>query len=134
MAYAERSKVSVGQSKADIEKLLKRYGASAFANMEREGLAQVAFTMEGRNILFRMQLPDNEQQERSIWRALLLTIKGKLESAERGIETFEEAFLANIVMPDGQTVAEATMPAIQHHYDGRTDVPLLPSPRRPAER
>ena len=128
MAYAERTKVPTYQSKAEIERLVKGYGADAFGVMERHGAAQVAFTMEGRNILFRIPIPDDQQAERSIWRALLLTIKGKLESAERGIETFEEAFLANIVMPDGRTVADHTRPTIENHYKGRQDVPLLPSP------
>lgn len=127
MAYAERTKVPVTQSKAEIEKLVKKYGADAFAVMERAGRVQIAFSLMGRNILFRMDLPEDAQQERSIWRAMMLTIKGKLESAERGIETFEEAFLANIVMPNGMTVSETTIPAIENHYQGRTDVPLLPS-------
>ena len=127
MAYAERTKVSAQQSKGDIEKLVKKYGADAFAIMERAGKVQVAFSLMNRNILFRMELPDDPQSERSMWRALLLTIKGKLESAERGIETFEDAFLANIVMPQGQTVSEITRPAIEKHYSGNTDVPLLPS-------
>jgi len=127
MAYAERTKVPVTQSKAEIEKLVKRYGADAFAVMERQGRVQIAFSLMGRNILFRMDLPEGAQAERSIWRAMTLTIKGKLESAERGIETFEEAFLANIVMPDGRTVSEATRPAIENHYKGRADVPLLPA-------
>lgn len=127
MAYAERTKVPVTQSKAEIEKLVKKYGADAFAIMERQGKVQIAFSLMDRNILFRMELPEGDQAQRSIWRALMLTIKGKIESAERGIETFEEAFLANIVMPDGRTVSETTRPAIENHYAGRTDVPLLPS-------
>ena len=126
MAYAERTKVPVHQSKGEIEKLVKRFGATAFGVMERDGMAQVAFVIDGRNILFRMPTPEDAQGERSAWRALLLTIKGKMESAERGIETFEEAFLANIVMPDGRTVAQHTIPAIENHYEGRNDVPLLP--------
>ena len=127
MAYAERTRVPVTQSKAEIEKLVKKYGSDAFAVMERKGKVQIAFSLMGRNILFRMELPEGDQAQRSIWRALMLTIKGKIESAERGIETFEEAFLANIVMPDGRTVSETTRPAIENHYAGRTDVPLLPS-------
>ncbi|MFN3247707.1 hypothetical protein [Roseibium album] len=126
MAYAERTKVPVGQSKADIEKLIKKYGASAFGIMESSGIAQIAFAMNDRNILFRVRIPEQAQEERSMWRALLLTIKGKLESAERGIETFEDAFLANIVMPDGRTVSDHTVPAIESHYSGDARVPLLP--------
>lgn len=128
MPYAKRTAVPVYRTKGEIEGMVRKYGADAFGVMERHGVAQVGFSMAGRNILFRMTIPEGAQQERSIWRALLLTIKGKLESAERGIETFEEAFLANIVMPDGRTVSEHTTPMIENHYAGRTDVPLLPSP------
>lgn len=46
------------------------------------------------------------QQERALeaevrrrWRALLLCIKGKLEAVESGITTFEEEFLAHLVLP-----------------------------------
>ena len=125
MAYAEKTKVPVSQSKGDIEKLVKKYGAEAFGILERQGHAQIVFSLMDRNIVFRMTLPEDVQQERSMWRAILLTVKGKLESAERGIETFEDAFLANIVMPDGRTVSETTRPAIESSYSGN-DVPLLP--------
>lgn len=129
MAYAEKTKVPVSQSKGDIEKLVNKYSADSradFAIMQRANTVQIAFVLCDRNILFRMVVPDDPQQERSMWRALLLTIKGKLESAERGIESFEEAFLANIVMPDGRTVADTTRPAIESSYQGN-NVPLLPS-------
>lgn len=126
VAYAERTSVSILKSKGDIERLVKKYGADAFAVMERAGQAQVAFSLAKRNILFRMMVPEHPQEERSIWRALLLTIKGKLESAERGIETFEDAFLANIVLPDGRTVSDITRPTIERHYGGDVSVPLLP--------
>ena len=129
MAYAETTKVPVSQSKDDIEKLVNKYSAPAradFGIMQRGNAVQIAFILCERNIMFRMNVPDNPQQERSIWRALLLTIKGKLESAERGIETFEDAFLANIVMPDGKTIAETVAPAIESSYAGK-NVPLLPN-------
>lgn len=128
MAYAEKTKVPVSKSKSDIEKLVNKYSAPAradFGIMQRSGGVQIAFVLCERHIMFRMMLPDDPQEERSMWRALLLTIKGKLESAERGIETFEEAFLANIVMPDGRTVAETTVPQIESNYAGK-NVPLLP--------
>ena len=37
---------------------------------------------------------------------LLLAIKSKFEVVDTGIETFDEAFLANIVSAGGQTVYE----------------------------
>lgn len=123
--YAARTDVPVSKSKTDIETLVKSKGAAGFGMMEIDGAFQIAFRMEGRNLLFRVMLPDDDQQQRSMMRALLLTIKGKLESAARGIETFEEAFLANVVMPDGQTVGDTARPNIEAAYQGR-DVPLLP--------
>ena len=125
MPYAEKTKVSISQSKGDIDKLVKKYGADAFGIMEMSNQVQIVFRMVGRNLLFRLSLPESDQEQRSIWRALLLTIKGKLESAERGIESFEDAFLANIVMPDGRTIGETTAPQIEQAYGGH-DVPLLP--------
>ena len=127
MTYAERTDVPVGRSKAAIEDLVKRHGAEAFGTFEQAGAVKIFFSLNGRNILFQMPVPDDAQKERSIWRAMLLTIKGKLESAARGIETIEEAFMANVVMKDGRTVAEHALPAIEAHYSGDTQVPLLPS-------
>ena len=49
---------------------------------------------------------------------LLLTIKGKLESVrDETVETFQEAFLAQTVPPDGgATVAEQMLPRIAEAY------------------
>jgi len=130
MTYAKRTDVPVARTKGEIEETVKnRYGATAFGIMEASGIAQIAFRMNERNILFKLTVPDDPQMERSIWRAMLLTIKGKLESAERGIETFEEAFLANIVMPTGLTVAEHTIPTIEDNYRDGGNIPLLPDMR-----
>ena len=66
----------------------------------------------------------HEQEVRRLWRSLVLTIKAKLECVESGIETFEHAFMANIVLPDGRTVAEHVAPGIAEAY--RTGkVPLM---------
>ena len=53
-----------------------------------------------------------EQACRQRWRALSLCIKAKLEACESGITTFEEEFLAQLVLPGGVTVAEKIMPSI----------------------
>lgn len=52
-----------------------------------------------------------------------------LNALADGIETFEDAFLAHIVMPDGSTVAEHTLPRIAAAYDSGKMQPLLPAPR-----
>jgi hypothetical protein len=61
---------------------------------------------------------------------LALVIKAKLEAVDSGITTFEDEFLAHIVMPDGQTVASHIKPGIAAAYESGTMTPLLPPPGR----
>lgn len=126
MAYAETTKVPVTQTKGDIEKLVEKYKSTSFGIMTTKEHAHVMFRIGEREVLFRVPMPEDPQKSRARWRALLLVIKAKLESVDTGIETFEDAFLANIVMPDGRTVADHVRPAIESHYSGNTQVPLLP--------
>lgn len=151
MAYAKDTSVSVEKTEAEIKATLRRYGADSFGSFEEKGTAIIAFHMQERRIVFRLPLPlvddsaflyDGRRQLRSIekrreaweqacrsrWRALLLCIKAKLESVASGIESFEDAFLAHIQMPDGRTVGEHTRPAIAHAYTTQTMRPLLPAP------
>lgn len=134
--YAAKTDVSSIQSRADIERVLARYGASDFGYMTSPGKAMVAFSFEGKNIRFTMPLPDRnsteftrhsrgsrtasaaealyEQAIRQKWRALLLVTKAKLEAVESGISTFEQEFMAHIVLPSGKTVGEEIMPAVNN--------------------
>lgn len=64
-----------------------------------------------------------DQTCRQRWRALLLCIKAKLEAVECGITTFEEEFLAHIVLPNGQTMGEHTMPQLARIMEG--EMPTL---------
>jgi len=106
MTYADTTKVPVGQTRMDIEKLLAKHGAQAFGFSQDGARAVIAFRMKGLSYRFTMAVPDEPQAQRSKWRALLLVIKARLEGVESGIETMEDAFLANTVMADGATVAE----------------------------
>jgi hypothetical protein len=67
-----------------------------------------------------------EVARRQRWRALALAIKAKLEAVESGIATFEEEFMAYIVLPDGQTVGEFLSPQIEAAYSSGRMPPLLP--------
>jgi hypothetical protein len=133
MPYADKTKVPVEQSKAEIERTLARYGADRFAYFTEAGKAIIVFEAHKRRLRFDLPLPegvaDKEQKaRRQKWRALLLCIKAKLESVASKIETFEEAFLAHVVMPDGKTVAEHAHPRIEQAYSGG-EVPALLPPR-----
>jgi hypothetical protein len=128
---AEKTKVPVAQSRSEIEQLLARSGAKQYGTATDYDLrqARVQFRLHDRIVRFVISLPDAkkfgrgarlEQAERQKWRALLLVIKAKLESVENSIETFEEAFLANVVLPNDRTVAEMTAPLIASAYKDGT--------------
>lgn len=135
MPYAEHTKVPVLQSQGEIEKMVVKHGGDQFMCGWADGIAQVAFRVKGRMLRFRIPEPEKEarnieQQRRRLWRALLLTIKAKFEIVESDIETFDEAFLANIVMSDGTTVGEWATPQITSMYEGGDMPPLLTGPRQ----
>jgi hypothetical protein len=154
--FAEATSVSVEKSRAEIEGLIIRYGATSTAFFNGPSEAMIAFEADGRRVLFKLPLPPRDLQEfthyranqhagltprtkemaqkaweqacRQKWRALALVIKAKLEAVDSGITTFEDEFLAHIVMPDGQTVGAHIKPRIAEVYEHGSMIPLLPPP------
>jgi hypothetical protein len=125
MPYAEKTQVPVARTRVEIEALLERHKAKQYGTAvdydRRE--ARVQFRLENRIVRFLISLPPADSRsekfarlERQRWRALLLVIKAKLESVESAIETFESAFLAQIVLPNDDTVGEAMAPLIAEAY------------------
>jgi hypothetical protein len=134
MPYAARTKVPVDRTKTEIEQTLIRYGANRFAYFTEAAKAIIVFEAHGRRLRFDLPLTEGKTdaaqgKRRQQWRALLLCIKAKLESVASKIETFEEAFLAHVVMPDGRTVYEHTAPRIAEIAQGGELRPLLPGPK-----
>lgn len=131
MVYAADTKVPVERTRGEIEKLLLTRGASQFVAGWDGSAAMIAFVLE-RQYRFTIPIPRDapkgmtvSQLERSRWRTLLLVIKAKLESVDCGLTTFEQEFLANVVLPDGTTVYENVAPKIKQAYlEGRVR-PLL---------
>lgn len=136
MAYAERTEVPFDRSIAEILKVVRKAGAEQIGQFEGSGTFAVQFTLGSRMIRFRVPIADAksrnpEQFRRQRARALLLVIKAKLESVESGIETVEQAFLANVVMADGATVYERIAePIALEYHSGRPNATqgLLPPP------
>jgi hypothetical protein len=148
--YAQQTGVTSENRRAEIERTLRRYGAGAFAYGWDRRTASVAFEMGGRRVQFRLPMPDPadrqfthtpergrprspeaaereyEQAVRQRWAALALVIKAKLEAIEAGISTLDEEFLAHLVLPDGSTVAERTIPQLDAAYAGQPLPALLP--------
>ncbi len=56
-------------------------------------------------------------------------IKAKLESVESKIETLEEAFLPQTVMPGGDTVYEQLKEPLRLRYEQNSNIPLLAPPK-----
>lgn len=138
--YAANTEVSVDRSKAELERLLQRYGASAFMYAWDADRAVIQFKADDRLIRFVLPLPKRDDpafrftpakrlersqadQERSWeqacrvqWRALCLVIKAKLEAVEAGITDLESEFGMCIVLPDGSTVRDHVLPAVAAAY------------------
>lgn len=152
MTYASTTTVPIERSLSEISAMLRRAGAQRIAQAEEPEAITVQFFMSDRMIRFRLPMPSMadmpmrdgrgvtlsqksrlsrlDQAHRSKARALMLVIKAKLESIESGIEEFEQAFLANIVMADGAVLYERAQPAITHEYaTGNVSTLLLAGPK-----
>lgn len=138
--YASKTSVSSEKSRNEIERTLQRYGASGFGFWIEDDSALVQFQIEKLKIAFKLPMPDRKSEEftmsshenewqrkalapetankrweqacRQRWRALSLVIKAKLEAIDSGISTFEEEFMAHIMLPDGVTVGEKLVPGL----------------------
>lgn len=146
--YAAQTDVTVEKSKSEIERTLTRYGADQFMYGWEPGRAVIGFRMRGRQIRLELPLPKEtdfvytesgrrrksqetirdawEQGCRQRWRALALVVKAKLEAVECEITTFEEEFLAHILLPDNSTVGQFMVPQIEEVYGQGTMPSLLP--------
>ena len=118
----------------EIERILQRFGADQFGYGTKVDSAVIVFRANGRHIRFLLPLPalkehrSKEGMEREIrrrWRSMAMCIKAKLESVATGIETFEESFMAHVVLPNGMTLAEHAMPLIEQAYSDGKMPPLL---------
>ena len=148
--YAAGTDVSSDRSRAEIERTLTRYGAKQFMYGWDESRAIVGFVIHTRQVRFVLPMPDRgdpeftrtptgrartdekaiatayEQAVRQRWRAAALVIKAKLEAVESGIVTFDAEFLAQLVLPNGQTVGDSVMPNVVEAYKTGTTPALLP--------
>lgn len=150
--FATSTDVPVSRSQAEIHATVTRYGADAYSfgqeTTDDGERAIVQFRAQGRLVRFELDLPHRadfaktetgrersdgavikawEQACRQRWRALLLVIKARLEAVDSGINTFDVEFMPFIVLPDGSTVAEHAIPAIQSSYEsGAMPRALLP--------
>lgn len=157
MAYAKGTGVSVSASIEEIRRTVRRFGAASFQSGESDDVGIIAFEAEGRKVRFRLPLPHRQDRrfthqrvnQHSIetprkpdaairaweqacaesWRALAAVVKAKLLAVEARIVTFEEEFLAHVVMPNGRTVHEEIKANVALAYQSGEVLPLLEGPR-----
>ena len=146
--FAATTSVSANASREEIERTLTRYGADQFLYGWQDASAMVGFRMYNLHVMFVLAMPARddrrfthhsrgertaeaalrewEQAVRQRWRALALVIKAKLEAVESGISVFEDEFLANIVLPSGESAGDWMRPQIHEAYRVNAMPPLLP--------
>ncbi len=155
--YAEGTKVEVVQTKADIERLVMRHGATGFLSawMDEEGdrSSMIQFRLYERMLKYRVPFPGSkdvgaetssgrplkseavaariDQEWRRRWRALFLIVKAKLEIVASGDSTFDREFLADLLTPDGTTVGDDVLPKLIEACRTGTMPPLLPAGEQP---
>lgn len=146
MSFAEGTEVPIERSRAEVERLISRYGASSFASGFTPEQAVIMFEAHGRRVKLVLPIPPLESfaraknrrrspseqrnaydaEMRRLWRCLALVVKAKLEAVASKVVSFETEFLAHIVDPNtGRTIGEIAIPQIVEAYERGTHMPPL---------
>ena len=147
--FAVNTVVSADDSQRDIRRIFKLYGAVRFAFLNENSRAAVVFDLLKRRIRLELPLPDRSEfdltetgnkrsaekgdlaHDKAInqrWRALALVIRAKLEAVEIGITSFEDEFLAFVVLPaTNQTFGEWAKPQLDQAIEESRLPPMLNS-------
>lgn len=147
--FAEGTTISAARSKAEIEVYLEKRGAKSIATYMDEAIYAVLFEVHARRIKFTIPVPTRDdpyirhtesgrvrdpkaidqaldRERMRLWRALHLVIKAKFEAVDSNIFTFEQEFLAHMMIPGAtHTVFEEVQPALADRYAGLPATPLL---------
>lgn len=136
--YAEGTEVSAEKSRAELEVLLQKHGAKEFAVYTSEERTVFMYRLQGAMVRHTVEYPDPKSFQkknalgtpkpeqlkkqadaewRRRWRALVLVCKAKLEIISSGGSTFEREFMADMLLADGSTVAQALVPRLKEMYE-----------------
>jgi len=156
--YAAKTEVPADRSRGEIERILTRYGADQFMYGWDDARAVIRFRAMNRMVEFLIPMPDRQSEEfwktptgrrrpapeqamaaweqatRQRWRALKLMVQAKLEAVAAGITTFDEEFLAHLLLPDGATVGSFMLPQVTQAYLTGRMPSMLALPERGEER
>lgn len=126
--YAAKTEVSEVRSQQELTQLLVKYGASDYGLIQSSsGQVLIEAIVKNRRIRFVLPPPSaeatqglwgrkaelaREQWGRQRWRVLILVLKAKFEAIETGLTTVEQEFMANLVLPNGQTMSDSVLPQL----------------------
>lgn len=154
--FAQDTEVPVERSRAEIERMLIKFGATRFGSQWDKQEATIAFEAQGARVRFRVPLPSadadefrmrragglstkmiersdqerlslRDREERRRWRCLALVIKAKIEAVESKVSTFTDEFMAHLILPNGETVTEWLKPQLAGQSHDMP--PMLPAPK-----
>jgi len=154
--YAAGTDVPADRSIAEVRRILRNYGATGFVFAEDGRRAVIGFVVHDRQVRFVLPMPDPKDREftrtptgrsrtaiaaveayeaavRQVYRVFVVVIKAKLAAVESKLISFEDEFLAFLVLPGGETVGDATRPGIAQAYATGQVPALLPDYRRAIE-
>lgn len=154
--YAAGTDVPADRSIAEVRRILRNYGATGFVFAEDETRAVIGFVVHERQVRFVLPMPDPKDRQfqrtptgrsrtavaamaeyeaavRQAYRVFVVVIKAKLAAVESNLISFEDEFLAFLVLPGGQTVGDATRPRIAEAYATGQVPALLPDYPRAVE-
>lgn len=141
--FAEGTDITAERSRSDIETLLRKHGATEFAVYTSQERTIIMYRLRGVMVRQQVEYPPaapykrfrkkgfhydtirsdadvaklQDAEWRRRWRALLLVCKAKLEIVDSGGSTFEREFLADILLPNGETMAQAMLPRVAEMYE-----------------
>ncbi|MBT1001794.1 hypothetical protein KIH31_04190 [Paenarthrobacter sp. DKR-5] len=138
--YVRGASISSSAFRAEIQAMLTVYGAAGFRCGLEDGRAAIVFIAGKRQFRFILPLTGpvgsssgttgdplqprssdtagkaKEDAARRQWHQLSLLIRAKLDAVAAGITTFDQEFLAYMVLPGGTTVFDAVTPAVSNAY------------------
>lgn len=149
--YAKGTTVSVEKTRIEIEETLRRFKADAFVSGYEGRTAFIMFRARGRHIRLTLEMPDPKEKAftmlptgrprapnvaqdfyeaecRRRWRSLGLLVKAKVAAIVEGIVDFEAEFLPHIVLPNGETVYQASKAPLALAYEKGEMPRLIPGP------
>jgi hypothetical protein len=130
--YIRGASVTCSASQIEIQAMLAASGATGIRIASEHGKTRITFRSGAHHFLLALpaassDLPHAQEAARRGWRQLAALVQAKLDAVNVGIATFDEEFLAYMVMPGGATVFQAVAPGIAAAYAAAAPVPPAPT-------